>query len=181
LLEQVQRAGTTFDIVRRSHLAQMFNKTKRNVIIYYSGWLQKPFLRSVPNARLDINDSDKDGFMAVIHGMDRNLGLDLFLHTPGGESAATESLVDYLRAMFGNDVRAIIPHLAMSAGTMIACSCNKIIMGKHSSLGPIDPQLLGLPAHGIIEEFERARREIRRDSSRIAVSIYAKILFDTIR
>jgi ATP-dependent protease ClpP protease subunit len=168
LLDQVQRAGSTYDIIRRSALAQLHNKTGRNVIIYYSGWLQKGFLHT-PAIRMDINDSDKDGFMAVIHKLDRSKGLDIFLHTPGGETAATESIVDYLRAMFGNDIRAIIPQLAMSAGTMIACACNKIIMGKHSSLGPIDPQLGGMAAHGIIEEFERAKREIAEDSSRIPV------------
>jgi ATP-dependent protease ClpP protease subunit len=168
LLDQVQRAGSTYDIIRRSALAQLHQKTGRNVIIYYSGWLQKGFLHT-PAIRMDINDSDKDGFMAVINKLDRSNGLDLFLHTPGGETAATESIVDYLRAMFGNDIRAVIPQLAMSAGTMIACACNKIIMGKHSSLGPIDPQLNGMAAHGIIEEFERAKREIAEDSSRIPV------------
>jgi membrane-bound ClpP family serine protease len=62
--------------------------------------------------------------------------------------------------MFGNDVRAIIPQLAMSAGTMIALSCKEVVMGKHSSLGPIDPQVRGLPAHGIVEEFEKASKSI---------------------
>jgi ATP-dependent protease ClpP protease subunit len=168
LLDQVHKAGSTYDIIRRNALFQLHQKTGRNVIIYYSGWLQKGFLHT-PAIRMDINDSDKDGFMAVIHKLDRSKGLDIFLHTPGGETAATESIVDYLRAMFGNDIRAIIPQLAMSAGTMIACACNKIIMGKHSSLGPIDPQLGGMAAHGIIEEFERAKREIAEDSSRIPV------------
>lgn len=79
--------------------------------------------------------------MSVIHKLDRSRGLDLILHTPGGDMAATESLVDYLRSMFGTDVRAIIPQLAMSGGTIMALSCNKIIMGKESSIGPIDPQL----------------------------------------
>jgi Serine dehydrogenase proteinase len=118
---------------------------------------------------MDINDSDKDGFMAVINKLDKSKGFDLFLHTPGGETAATESIVDYLGSMFGTDIRAIIPQLAMSAGTMIACACDKRIMGKHSSLGPIDPQLGGIAAHGIIEEFERAKKEIARDASRIPV------------
>ena len=103
--------------------------------------------------------------MATIHGMDRKKGLDLFLHTPGGEIAATESIVDYLRAMFDGDVRAIVPQLAMSAGTMIACSCKQIVMGKQSSLGPIDPQMNGLAAHGVIEEFKRAQKEIAADPS----------------
>jgi ClpP class serine protease len=122
--------------------------TKRNVIVYYSGWLQK---RGVQGA--EINDEDKNGFMTVIHELDRNLGLDLVLHTPGGDTAATESLVHYLRAMFGTDIRAVVPQLAMSGGTMIACACKKIIMGKQSSLGPVDPQLGGVPAHGVVEEF----------------------------
>lgn len=55
-------------------------------------------------------------------------GLDLILHTHGGQIAATESIVHYLRSIFGNNIRAFIPQLAMSAGTMIALSCKEIIM-----------------------------------------------------
>jgi hypothetical protein len=106
------------------------------------------------------NDADKNGFMTSIKGLDKSKGLDLVLHTPGGDTAATESLVDYLRTMFGTNIRAIIPQIAMSAGTMIALSAKEVLMGKHSNLGPIDPQLGGRPAHGIMEEFERAKTEI---------------------
>ncbi len=112
---------------------------------------------------LEVNDADKNGLMTVIHNLDRTKGLDLILHTPGGQTAATESIVDYIHSMFGNDVRAIVPQLAMSAGTMIACSCKEIIMGKQSSLGPIDPQFNGIPAHGVVEEFKRAYTEIKAD------------------
>ncbi|MGX7696369.1 SDH family Clp fold serine proteinase [Gordonia polyisoprenivorans] len=116
-----------------------------------------------------MSDSDKDGFMAAIHELDRDKGLDLFLHTPGGDVAATESLVDYLRAMFGTDIRAVVPQMAMSAGTMISLACKSVLMGKHSSLGPIDPQLGAMPAHGIVEEFKQAKREISADPSTIPV------------
>ena len=162
---------STFDIVRRRYLKALHEKTGRNVIAYYSGWLQKPALQQQTGNAVDlgINDADKNSFMATIHEMDRSKGLDLILHTPGGNMAATESLVEYLRAMFGRDIRAIIPQIAMSAGTMIACSCNEIIMGKHSSIGPIDPQMGGMPAHGILEEFEKAAEEIKKDQSRILV------------
>lgn len=71
--------------------------------------------------------------------------------------------------MFKEDIRAIVPQLAMSAGTMIACACKEIIMGKHSSLGPVDPQFKGTPAHGIKEEFERAFNEIKKDQAKIPV------------
>ena len=89
--------------------------------------------------------------------------------TPGGNIAATEAIVNYLRGFFGTDIRAFVPQLAMSAGTMIACACKEIFMGEHSSLGPIDPQLSNIPAYGVVEEFERARQEIRQDPSTIPI------------
>jgi ClpP class serine protease len=125
ILDEVRVSGSTHDIVRRKYLRRLFNLTKRNVIIYYSGWLQKPGTNGV-----QVNDADKNGLMAVTHKLDRSKGLDLILHTPGGETAATESLVDYLRSMWGTNVRAIIPQLAMSAGTMIACSCKQGLVAR---------------------------------------------------
>ncbi len=107
--------------------------------------------------------------MMAIHRMKRLRGLDLILHTPGGDIASTQSIVHYLHSMFGNDIRAIVPQIAMSAGTMIACSCKEILMGKHSNLGPIDPQLNGMPAYGVIAEFKRALREIKKDPVNVAV------------
>lgn len=164
LLNEINATGGTHDVVRRRYLKELHEQTCRNVIIYYSGWLQKSNLNGT-----EINDLDKNGFMTVLHQLDRSKGLDLVLHTPGGEPGATESLVDYLRAVCGTDIRAFVPQLAMSAGTMIACACKEIFMGKYSSLGPIDPQLNGMPAHGVLEEFQRAYDEIRQDQAKILV------------
>jgi ATP-dependent protease ClpP protease subunit len=164
ILNEITAMGSTHDVVRRKYLAILHEVTKRNVIIYYSGWLQKP---SLPGT--EVNDADKNGFMNAIHGLDRSKGLDLLLHTPGGETAATESLVDYLRSMFGTDIRAIVAQLALSAGAMVACACKEIIMGKHSSLGPIDLQFRGMPAHGVVEEFRRAYDEVKADPSKIPI------------
>jgi ATP-dependent protease ClpP protease subunit len=163
LMDEHKRMGSNFDILRRNYLRKLHKLTNRNIVIYYSGWLQKPGISS------EITDEDKIGFMSTINKLDRSKGLDLLLHTQGGETAATESLVDYLRKMFGTDIRAIIPQLALSAGTMIACASKVIIMGKQSSLGPIDPQFGGIPAHGVIEEFMKAHKEIREDPSKIPV------------
>lgn len=169
LLNEVKAAGSTHDVVRRQYLRRLHDLTGRNVIVYYSGWLQKQELARQGFGGFAVNDADKNAFMATIHGLDRSRGLDLVLHTPGGETAATESLVDYLRAMFGKNIRAIVPQLAMSAGTMIALACREVIMGKHSSLGPIDPQLGGMAAHGVIEEFKRAKTEIAQNPATIPV------------
>lgn len=167
LLNEVQAAGSTYDVIRRKYLAQLHDITGRNVIVYYSGWLQKGALQQYGYTGFALDDSDKNGLMAAIHKLDRSKGLDLFLHTPGGDAAATESLVDYLRAMFGTDIRAVVPQLAMSAGTMIALACKEVVMGKQSSLGPIDPQIGGIPAHGIIEEFNTAANHIQQNPAMI--------------
>ena len=167
IANQIGATGSVNDLVRRRYLAALAELTQRNVIIYYSAWLQKPNLAPFVGNAFAVSDADKSAFMAVIHGMDRSKGLDLVLHTPGGDTAATESLVQYLHEMFGHDIRAIVPQLAMSAGTMIACACNEILMGAHSSLGPIDPQLGGCAAHAVIEEFERARFEISASPTNI--------------
>jgi ATP-dependent protease ClpP protease subunit len=158
------QAANAQNVVRLKYLKELHEHTNRNVIAYYSGWLSKGGLLGS-----DINDEDKNGFMTTIHKLDRNLGLDLILHTPGGGIAATQSIVSYLQKMFGKNIRAIVPQIAMSAGTIIACCCKEIWMGKQSNLGPIDPQLRGIPAHGVVQEFRRAIREVKRDASRIVI------------
>ncbi len=169
LFDETREAGNAHDVVRRRYLKALNDLTGRNTIAYYSSWLQKAAVQPAALTALLVNDSDKNGFMATIHGMDRKKGLDLVLHTPGGDTAATESLVDYLRTMFGKNIRALVPQIALSAGTMIACAAREIIMGAHSSLGPIDPQIGGVAAHGVVEEFNRAATEIKRDQARIPV------------
>lgn len=164
VFDEIKEAGSTHDIIRRKYLKKLSEYTGRNVITYYSGWLQKPGLQGI-----EVNDADKNGFMTVIHKLDKTLGLDLILHTPGGDIAATESLVDYLRSIFGTNINVIVPQLAMSAGTMIACSSQLIYMGKESSLGPIDPQIGGIPAHGVVEEFARAKAEVKADAATIPI------------
>jgi ClpP class serine protease len=164
VLNELQQMGSPFDVLRRKYIKELHKHTGRNVICYYSGWLQKKGIEEVA-----VNDSDKNGLMTVITGLNVKKGLDLVLHTPGGDTAATESIVDYIYKEFGNDIRCFVPQMAMSAGTMMACACKEIWMGKQSSLGPIDPQYRGLPAHAIIEEFKRVVFDIQKDPRLIPV------------
>ena len=78
--QEIQRTSQfAIDIIRRKYLKQLYEYTNRNVIAYYSGFLSKPGI-----LQSDINDEDKNGFMMAVHKLDRNRGLDLILHTPGG-------------------------------------------------------------------------------------------------
>lgn len=158
ILERVQAVsneGIELNNIRNEYLTKINSITNRNVISYYSCWLKTP---GAPNS--SINDQDKNAFMNAVHQMDRTKGLDLILHTPGGDLAATESIINYLGTLFNGDIRAIIPQISMSAGTIIAMSCKEIVMGKQSSLGPIDPQMGGIACQSVIEEFKQAVADI---------------------
>lgn len=150
------------DIIRRKYLHQLYQYTGRNVIAYYSGWL------NLGNAfGIDINDMDINGFMTAIHGLDCSKGLDLILHTPGGSISSAEHIVEYLISKFGNNIRAIVPQVALSAGTMISCACKEVVMGKQSCLGPFDPQINGVSAIRVMEEFNHAIIHAKREPASI--------------
>ena len=157
----VQGGAPDFDGVRRRYLAAMHGHTRRNVVLYASGWLQK----DAPPALTSINEEDIHALMEVTSGL-QDTNLDLILHSPGGSPEAAEGIVSYLRSRFDH-IRVIVPQLAMSAATMISCAANEIMMGKHSFLGPIDPQLLvstqlgtrSVPAQAVLDQFDKAQQE----------------------
>lgn len=90
--------------------------------------------------------------------------LDILLHSPGESPEAVASIVRYLRRKF-SDIRVFVPLAAMSAATMWALASNRVVMGKHSQLGPIDPQLVSgiwqAPARAILRQFDQAKEECR--------------------
>ena len=151
-----------FDGVRRKYLHQLNKHTKRDTILYASGWLQR---QQVAPGLISIVDEDIQSLMEVTSGL-RGPSLDLILHSPGGSSEAAEAIVSYLRSRF-SDIRVIVPQLAMSAATMISCAADRIVMGKHSFLGPTDPQFVlltqlgirAVPAQAILDQFDKAQRE----------------------
>jgi len=161
-----------FDMVRRKYLKKLSDYTGRNTILYATKWTQPG---EIPSEMISITDEDIQGFMEVISGLSGD-NLDLIIHSPGGSAEATEALVKYLRSKFTH-IRAIIPYGAMSAATMLACAADEIIMGKHSFIGPIDPQVIvytrlgrrAIPAQAIIDQFKIAKRECKDDPKNLGV------------
>ncbi|MGH2759267.1 MAG: SDH family Clp fold serine proteinase [Actinomycetota bacterium] len=100
--------------------------------------------------------------------------LDLILHSPGGFPQAAEQMLNYLRTQF-DYIRALVPLQAKSAATMLALGADEIVMGRHSELGPIDPQIIvpvpegsrPAPAHAILRDFQRAKDEIATDTGKL--------------
>lgn len=88
---------------------------------------------------------------------------DIILHTPGGEIFFTQLICKLIKE-YGQPIRAIVPFYSMSGGTMIALSCNEILMGNSACLGPIDPQLGGIFSYGSA----RSWREVVKKKGRKA-------------
>ena len=158
-VEPEQRSTYIGNKSRESTL-KISERCGRNVLYYASGFLQKP---QVPSLFTSINMEDINGFMTGVHGHDFNKGLLLILHTPGGMAEAAHTIVDYLRSKF-EEIDVAVPTYSMSAGTMIALGCDRIIMGRQSQLGPTDPQLIvgdrSFSAHSIIDQFREAKEDI---------------------
>lgn len=151
------------DAIREKYLTSLHEHTKRSTIVYAVDMFQ-------PNPNAQIVLSDMQGMMEVFKDLP-GPDLDLILHSPGGQAEATDRIVRYLRTKFDN-IRVFVPFAAMSAATMWAMSADEIVMGKHSQLGPIDPQIswgngFSMPAGALTEQFREAQEECAKDPSKI--------------
>lgn len=164
---QVETTGNPPDIdgIRRRYLKQLHEHTGRSVIVYAADM----FGMAGPMA--SINLQDMVGMMEVFRDLP-GPDLDLILTSSGGQAEATDRIVRYLRTKFTN-VRVIVPLAAMSAATMWSMAADEIVLGKHSQLGPIDPQItlpntgVPMPAGALTEQFREAQRECAQDPSKI--------------
>lgn len=162
--------GPDSDGIRLKYLKRLNQLTKRAVISYQSAWLSS----GVSQTALTVEGNDVHGMMEVVHGAQEK-DLDLILHSPGGDPQAAEQIIEYLRTKFDH-IRAIVPLQAKSAATMMALGCDEILLGEHSELGPIDPQIFVpvpegqrfAPAHAILRDFRRAQQECKGDVSLLA-------------
>src|SRR5450759_328535 len=75
-----------------------------------------------------------------------DMPIDLVLHTPGGLVLASDQIAYALKRHPGR-VTVIVPHYAMSGGTLVALAADEILMDPDAVLGPVDPQL-GNPLRG---------------------------------
>jgi ClpP class serine protease len=101
-----------------------------------------PFVRYI-----DINDSEQ--VLRAVHMTDPEMPLDLILHTPGGLVLAALQIARAIDRHRGK-VTVLVPHYAMSGGTLIALAADEIIMCEHAVLGPVDPQLGQYPAASLL-------------------------------
>jgi len=122
---------------------------------------------------IDINDSE--AVIRAIRLTDESMPIDLLLHTPGGLVLAS---VQIARALLHHPAktRVIVPHYAMSGGTLIALAADEIVMDPNAVLGPVDPQLGGFPAASVLKVLEQKAFDKISDETLIRADLARKAM-----
>jgi ClpP class serine protease len=97
---------------------------------------------------IDIDDSE--GVLRAIRDTPEGRPIEIILHTPGGLVLAASQIAAALADHSGR-VTAVVPHYAMSGGTLISLAADEIVLDPHSVLGPVDPQLGKYPAASVVD------------------------------
>ena len=139
------------DAMRVRKIAQI-EKARASRVILLVHRQETMSLLGFPLVRyIDVNDSEE--VLRAIQLTDDEVPLDIVLHTPGGLVLAATQIARAIQGHKGK-VTVFVPHYAMSGGTLIALAADEIVMCRHSVLGPIDPQLNGMPAASVIRVAE---------------------------
>jgi len=130
-----------------------------------------------------ISIEDSEAVLSAIRTTPSNVPIMLILHTPGGLVLAASQIARALKAHPARKV-VVVPHYAMSGGTLIALAADEIIMDPNASLGPLDPQLGGpngmyLPAPSILRAVELKGRDKVDDQTLILADVAEKAIRQT--
>ncbi|MDI6718331.1 MAG: hypothetical protein QMD46_01785 [Methanomicrobiales archaeon] len=166
IIPMAQRYAIEF--ARRRLLSQFGRKRGSQVITLIHRQETISFL-GIPIARyIDIDDSEQ--VLRAIRTTPKGVPIDLILHTPGGLALAATQIALALKAHSGKKT-VIVPHYAMSGGTLIALAADEIVMDPFAALGPVDPQLMDssgvYPAVSLVKVMEK--KSINRIDDRTLV------------
>ena len=135
--------------VRRAQAIRAIERAHASRVITMIHRQEKRSLFGFAMAR-QIDLEDAQTIIAAIKETPEDMPIDLVLHTPGGIVLAAMQIARAVEAHKAK-VTVYVPVYAMSGGTLIALAADEIVMGEFSVLGPIDPQIAGLPAASIVK------------------------------
>jgi ClpP class serine protease len=131
-------------------------------------------LLGIPVARyIDIDDSEQ--ILRAIRLTPPEMPIDLVLHTPGGLVLATQQIAAALKSHPGR-VTVLIPHYAMSGGTLLALAADEILMDPNAVLGPVDPQVGGYPAASLLRVIREKDRNELEDETLLMADLAGRAL-----
>jgi ClpP class serine protease len=137
---------------RRAALARLSSERKATVITLIHRQESLSLLGFPVVRYIDIDDAES--ILRAINETPPGRDIEIVLHTPGGLVVAARQIAAALADHDGK-VTAVVPHYAMSGGTLIALAADEIVVDAHSALGPVDPQLGQYPAASLLAVIER--------------------------
>ncbi len=122
-----------------------------------------------------INIEDSERVLRAIRMTPDDMPIDFVIHTPGGLALAATQIANAL-SKHKAPVRVIVPHYAMSGGTLIALSADEIIMDENAVLGPVDPQIGQMPAASILKVLDHKEMKDIDDQTIILADVSQKAI-----
>jgi ClpP class serine protease len=98
-------------------------------------------------------DSDRI-YNAINSFEDKTKPILLVILSGGGEPASAYLIGKLCQEFCNGNFTVVVPRYAKSAATLLACAAHEIHMGSLSELGPIDPQIKGMPTLGLKNSIE---------------------------
>jgi hypothetical protein len=151
--------------LRAETMKRIENITGNTLLCYFSEVQADNRNPEFPLQNLSIDDGDIDGFDNLIETAKQATSsdsVDILIVSNGGSPESAERIINLLRENF-TALRFILPSNAFSAATMMAFACDSILMLDTASLGPIDPQLGGLPARAYLKGFEDVEKLLKEE------------------
>jgi len=141
----------------RKRILQRISRGRKSQVITLIHRQETIAFLGIPISRyIDVDDSEE--VLRAIRMTPVDTPIDLIMHTPGGIALAATQIALALRAHPAKKT-VIVPHYAMSGGTLIALAADEILMDPHAVLGPVDPQLTdgtaAYPASSVIRVLDR--------------------------
>ena len=140
-------------LMQRRHALNVLSRKREATVITLIHRQESLSLLGFPVVRyIDIDDAE--GVLQAIRATPSERPIEIILHTPGGLVLAAQQIAAAL-ADHTAKVTAVVPHYAMSGGTLIALAADEIVLDAHAALGPVDPQLGQYPAASVVAAAER--------------------------
>lgn len=129
--------------------------------------------RLPPNAPAYIDEEDLFAFSDLVANISEP-AVDILIISNGGSAEAAERIVNLLRTRF-ESMRWVVPFNAYSAATLLCMSGDEVIISATGTLGPIDPQINGIPARTILRAFEKVKQTLKEEGPE-ALTAYLPLL-----
>ncbi len=158
--------------VERYRLIRRLEKERQSRVITLIHRQEALSILGIPFVRY-VTVEDSEQVLRAIRLTPGDVPVDLLLHTPGGLLLAAEQIAFALKRHPAK-VTVLIPHYAMSGGTLIALAADEIVLDPNGVLGPIDPQLGEYPAVSILEAVNAKDKNELDDKTLILADVARK-------